>query len=98
MNKKANTILFVLGATILNVLVMGIVFTVLLVVLSSIAPPTMSPEIGTLAVALVFLATIIVTYVLYHFSVKFLSKKVDLEKYFEPIFRSRKVPPRKRTD
>ncbi len=98
MNKKVNTILFVLGATVLNVLVMGIVFTVLLVILSSIAPPTMSPEFGTLAVALVFLATIVVTYVLYHYAVKLLSKKFDLEKYFEPIFRSRKSPPRKRVD
>lgn len=98
MNKKANTILFVLAATVLNVLVMGIVFTLLLVVLSSIAPPTLSPEFGTLAVAMIFLATIIVTYVLYHYAVKLLSRKIDLERYFEPIFRTRKRPARKRTD
>jgi hypothetical protein len=98
MNKKANTILFVLAATVLNVLVMGIVFTLLLVVFSSIAPPTLSPEFGTLAVAMIFLATIIATYVLYHYSVKLLSRKVDLEQYFEPIFRTRKRTPRRRTD
>ncbi|MFW5994712.1 MAG: hypothetical protein ACOCRN_01280 [Spirochaetia bacterium] len=89
MNKKANTILFVLGATVANLVLMAIVFTLLLVGASFALQSVLTAEsegIGTLVLGLVFVATILITYFVYHKSVKKLSEKYDFERYFEPIF------------
>lgn len=98
MNKKANTILFVLGATVVNLILMAVVFAVLLVAVSFALQSVLTPELGTLVLGLVFVATILLTYFIYHKSVKKLSEKIDFERYFEPIFRrkpQRQQPPQR---
>lgn len=86
MNKKANTILFVIGATVANLVLMALIFTVLLVGVSVALQSVLTPQIGTVVLGLVFVLTILITYFIYHKSVKKLSEKYDFEKYFEPIF------------
>ncbi len=87
MNKKMNTVLFVIGATLVNLAIMAVVFAVLLVGVSYAMQSVITPELGTLVLGLVFVATILLTYLIYHKSVKKLSEKYDFERYFEPIFR-----------
>lgn len=87
MNKKMNTVLFVIGATLVNLAIMAVVFAVLLVGVSYAMQSFLTEELGTLVLGLVFVATILLTYLIYHKSVKKLSEKYDFERYFEPIFR-----------
>lgn len=86
MNKKANTILFVIAATVANLILMAVVFTALLVGVSFAFQSVLTPQIGTVVLGVVFVATILITYFIYHKSVKKLSEKYDFEQYFEPIF------------
>ena len=86
MNKKANTILFVIAATVANLVLMALVFTLLLLGVSVALQSVLTPQIGTVVLGLVFVTTILITYFIYHKSVKKLSEKYDFEQYFEPIF------------
>ncbi len=90
MNKKANTLLFVLGATIANVIVMMVIFLVLFVLFGRFVAPHLSPQMNQIIMLVLFIAAIVLTYVIYHRAVKYLTTKIDMDKYFDPIFRPRK--------
>ncbi|MFO8063829.1 MAG: hypothetical protein ACQETQ_02085 [Spirochaetota bacterium] len=86
MNKRLNTVLFILGATIANIILMMAVFLVLFVVFGRFVAPHISPNVGVYMLMGLFVASIVVTYFIYHWAVKKLSNKYDLESYFGPIF------------
>ncbi len=90
MNKKANTILFVLGATVANVLVMIVVFLLLFVLFGRFLAPVLPSAADQIAVILIFVGSIVVTYFAYHRAIRALTNRIDMEKYFDPIFRRRK--------
>lgn len=87
MNKKANTVLFILGATVVNVLIMIVIFLALFVVFGRFIEPNLPPQVNQIVMLLLFIGSIVATYFLYHKLVKWLSDKYDLDKYFDPIFR-----------
>lgn len=89
MNKKANTALFVLGATVVNVLIMIIIFVVLFVLFGRFVAPALPAQVNQILVLVIFIASIVVTYFIYHRLVKYLSSKFDMEQYFDPIFKRR---------
>jgi hypothetical protein len=86
MNKKVNTLLFILGATVFNIFVtiVGfVVFTFLYVRFFM----ELIPEAGrSWGFTLIFLASIAVSFLVYRWLLKYLLKKVDVEKYFDPLF------------
>lgn len=86
MNKKANTVLFVLGATLVNILMMILVFLVLFILFARFLAPVIPPTIGQFAILALFIIAMIATYFLYHRLVVFLQSRIDMEKYFDPIF------------
>lgn len=86
MNKRLNTVLFVLGASLVNVLIMLILFLALFVVFARFIAPSLPPGANQLIMVLIFVLAIGATYVIYHRMVKWLSNKVDMNKYFDPIF------------
>jgi hypothetical protein len=89
MNKKANTLLFVLGATLFNILITLLSFVVLTLVYVKFII-VIVPESGRgLVFALLFVAAIIVSFFVYRILLKYLIKKVSIEKYFDPIFTRR---------
>lgn len=90
MNKKANTLLFVLGATVVNVIVMVGVFIALLVPYVRFASPALPATVNQLSVFVLFLASIAITYFVYHRAVKYMASKIDMEHYFHPIFNRKK--------
>ena len=90
MNKRVNTILFVLGASVVNVLIMLLLFLTLFVVFARFLAPSLSPGVNQLIMVLIFVVSIGVTYFLYHRLVKWLSNKYDMNEYFDPIFGKRK--------
>ncbi len=90
MNKKVNTLLFVLGATLVNMFLMVGLFLALFAVYGIFAAARVSPAIHTGVIIVLFTASILGTYFLYHKLVALMSRKMDFEKYFHPIFRSKK--------
>ena len=94
MNKKANTILFMLGATVLNVIMMIVIFLALMLLYAWIVPGGFGTQAGQIVGIVLFLGSIGLTYFIYHKLVKWISGKWDLEQYFDPIF-GKKSGPRK---
>ncbi|MDR3248195.1 MAG: leader peptide processing enzyme [Treponema sp.] len=93
MNKRANTILFILGATVFNVLLYIICFLVLLVIYSRLGIPDSAQQWGLI---IIMILPIVISFVVYRFALKLLLKKIDVEKHFAPLFggRRRPTPPR----
>ena len=93
MNKKANTILFMLGATVLNVVLMVVIFLALMLLYAWIVPGGFQSQLGQVIGIVLFLGSIGLTYLAYHKLVKWISNKWNLEEHFDPIFRSRQNKP-----
>jgi len=89
MNKKANTALFVLGATVFNLVIMALLFFVPLILLSLIFGERLAGVFGVLSIVL-FFAALVGSFFVYGFVMKKVSARVDMDKYFEPIFKRRK--------
>jgi hypothetical protein len=86
MNKKINTLLFVLGATAVNILITILVFVLLFVVCVRLLPP----DVLAGALPFVFIAALAAAFFIYNRILKIVTNKVDMEKYFDPIFKSRR--------
>jgi membrane protein implicated in regulation of membrane protease activity len=90
MNKKANTLLFILGATVFNILVTVLCFILLLVVYAKFIM-THLPESGqSWGFPLLFIVAIVLSFLVYRLVLKLLLKKIDANKYFDPIFGRRR--------
>jgi hypothetical protein len=90
MNKKVNTILFILGATVFNILITVLSFLLLLIgydkFLRRLLPEGTQQ---TWAFPLIFIAALAIAFIVYRYAIRFLMNKVDMEKYFDPLFVSR---------
>jgi len=94
MNKKSNTLLFILGGTVFNIFITILCFIVLMVVYFKLLQPSFPPNATGVALPVIFVLSIVVSFLVYRAAIKIIMKKVDMEKYFDPIFGPRK-PPRK---
>jgi hypothetical protein len=94
MNKKTNTLLFILGATVFNVFITAGCFIVLLLLYARFIMPLI-PEGGQAwGFPAIFVAAIALSFLIYRIALKQLMKRVDMEKHLDPIFGGRR-PPRK---
>ncbi|MFP4329530.1 MAG: hypothetical protein ACLFP6_02315 [Spirochaetaceae bacterium] len=89
MNKRVNTILFVLGASVVNVILMLALFLALFVLFARFLAPSLSPGLNQLIMVVIFVLSIGATYFIYHRMVRWLSTKIDFGNYFDPIFGKR---------
>lgn len=86
MNKKANTMLFILGATLFNILVTVISFLLLFIIYAKFIYDII-PETGrSWSFTLIFILSILISFFLYRYLFKYLLAKIDVEKYFDPLF------------
>jgi len=92
MNKKLNTVYFLLAATFLNLLIL-----ILLVIILGVAVGSLyqkfnvdSEGLSLLAVIVILFGSIAGTFFLYSKIVKWAMKKWSLEQYIEPIFNRKK--------
>lgn len=95
MNKKRNTILFILGATVFNLLIMLILLIAGTILVSYILKGRDPGIGGPLLLFLVFGLGIVGSYFIYNRTVRALSRKIDFDRYFEPLIKPR---PRKNRD
>lgn len=89
MNKKLNTALFIIGATAINMLLIFIIMTAL-IALSVVLFQEPSEQAAQLLFLFIFVASIALSFFIYNRVIKFISKKVDMDKYFHPIFKPRR--------
>ena len=92
MNKTTNTIIFILVATVFNVILTIACFLVLLVLYSQILFPILPEESVAWALPILFVLSILASLIIYRLLIKLLMKKVDMDKYFNPIFTRRSLP------
>ncbi len=89
MNKKTNTVLFILGATVFNLITMAILFIVPLVILILLFGESLGSYFGIVSI-LLFFAALVGSFFVYGFIMKKLTAKINMDKYFEPIFKKKK--------
>ncbi|MDR0601207.1 MAG: leader peptide processing enzyme [Treponema sp.] len=95
MNKKANTLVFILGATVFNILVTVICFIVLFVLYARFLAGLLPESAAAWGFPVIFIASIALSFVVYRLILKLVLKRVDVEKYFDPIFGKRRPPSRR---
>ena len=96
MSKKTNTLLFILGATVFNVLTTIISFVLLLIAFNQILvlTGTADESAGSWGIIIVFIGAIALSFFTYRLVLRQIMKKVDMDKHFDPLFGPRR-PPRK---
>jgi len=90
MNKKLNTVLFIIGGTVFNVLVTIISFLFFLFIYSKFLYGRVSDSAVSWLLPVFFAASIAASFFIYRLVIKILMKKIDVEKYFNLLFVSRK--------
>jgi len=91
MNKKVNTILFIIGATVFNVFIAA-ASMILLFLLYAKYLIELIPENGRpWGVFIIFIASLAISFVVYRAALKFILTKVDVDKYFDPLFVRRNI-------
>jgi hypothetical protein len=83
MNKKVNTLLFVLGATVFNILITIILFIALFFLCAKLLPPNIAGG----ALPFLFIVSLVASFFVYNAVLKSITSKINMDKYFDPIFR-----------
>jgi hypothetical protein len=88
MSKKVNTVWFILGATVFNVRVTVVCMLVLGgIVFRLILPRLANPgSIVMVALPVVFLGSVVLSFLIYRTALNFLMKKINFENYFDPLW------------
>ncbi|GHV93879.1 hypothetical protein AGMMS50293_01990 [Spirochaetia bacterium] len=90
MNKKTNTLLFILGATLFNIIITVLCFAVLLLLYAKFIMLLLPEESRVWGFPLIFIAAIAAAFFVYRFALNLLLKRINAEKYFDPIFGKRR--------
>ena len=90
MSKKTNTLWFILGATVFNILTTMLWFILHLAIFARVLLPNLPESAIAWGIPVIFIGAIALSFVLYRFVLKQIMKKWDLEKYFDPIFGHRR--------
>ena len=92
MNKKVNTLLFIMGATLYNMLITVLAFWLLLLAYARFIERILPEGAQVWAFPLIFIASMVIAFIIYRYTIKLLIKKIDVEKYFDPIINRRYKP------
>ena len=90
MSKKTNTLLFILAGTVFNIIITMSCFLILLIIYSKFLSGRIGESISAWVLPVFFIAAIVAAFFIYRLAVKIIIKKVDMDKYFDPIFGKRR--------
>jgi hypothetical protein len=90
MGKKTNTFLFILGATLFNIIVTVVCFMVLLLVFVKFFASVLPETAAAWALPVIFIGSIVLSFVLYRLALKLLMKRIDVNEHFAPLFKPKK--------
>lgn len=86
MNKKLNTILFIIVATLVCLSIMAILSLVPLIIFWHFFVPNLDTMSSTIISMVLITAAVIGTFPIYSAIIKQFQKRVPMEKYFDPMF------------
>jgi len=86
MDKKVNTILFILGATLFNVIIAVVSFFILFLFYVNFIMSNIPETSRGWGLIIIFVAAILISFFVYRAALKLLLSKIDVEKYFDPLF------------
>jgi sterol desaturase/sphingolipid hydroxylase (fatty acid hydroxylase superfamily) len=89
MNKKVNTALFILGATVFNIIVTVLSFLLLLILYAKVFMKILPQGAQAWSFPIIFITAIVISFFVYKFVLGKLIKKVNVEKYFDPLINAR---------
>jgi hypothetical protein len=99
MSKKTNTLFFILGATVFNIVITIIAFLALLLLFTFVImpalPETTANKAASWAIPIIFISAIAISFAVYRIVLKLFMKKVNIEQHFDPIFGGRRPPIRR---
>jgi hypothetical protein len=95
MSKKSNSLLFVLAATVVNIVITLACMLLLLVLYARFIAPHLPQESAAWGIPVIFIGAVVISFLIYRAGIKFFSKKIDIEKNFDPLFGGRKRPVKK---
>ncbi|MDR1352950.1 MAG: leader peptide processing enzyme [Treponema sp.] len=90
MGKKTNTFLFILAATIFNIVATVVCFFVLLLVFLKFLAHLLPETASAWVLPAIFIGSIVLSFVFYRLALKLLLKKIDLDKHFSPLFKPKR--------
>ena len=90
MNKKTNTLIFILIGTVFNIIVTMLCFLVFLLIYSKFIYGYMGESGNSWILPVFFAAAIVASFFIYKLAIKIVMKKMDMEKHFDPIFGKRR--------
>jgi len=85
-DKKVNSIVFILGATLFNVVVAVASFFILLVLYARFLMVYLPEDARSWGLVIIFVSAILISFFVYRAALKYLLAKIDVEKYFDPLF------------
>jgi hypothetical protein len=98
MNKKLNTILFILGATVFNILITVLSFLLLLTLYAKLLMKFLPEGAQAWSFPFIFIASLVISFFVYKVALGFLVKKINVEKYFDSIINTRYRPKKGNND
>ena len=90
MNKKVNTVLFLLAATLFNIFIIFTIFFIGFVLLGQFLLPIVPSPIGQLLLIVLFCGSLALGYVIYNKTLRWINHRFDTKKFIEPIFNRKK--------
>ena len=92
MNKKLNTLLFFIVASLIHLLIVTAIVAVLFLLWVFLAARWVPGPTTLLALVIIVMAALVASFPIYRRLLLWFQKKVDIDKYFDPIV---KMPPRR---
>ena len=86
MSKKTNTFIFIIAATLFNIFVVVLFFCVLTLLYVKFLMPYIPGANSSWGFMFIFIFSIVISFLIYRLALKIFLKKVNVEKYFEPVF------------
>jgi uncharacterized membrane-anchored protein len=90
MNKQLNTFLFIIGATIFNIITTLLFLLLLVLVFVNFIAPFIPTEAQSWGMVIIFIGAIVLSFVVYRIVIRILMKKIDVDKYFTQLFRGKR--------
>ena len=88
MDKRFNTTLFIIAATVVNIVLMMLLFLVSFVIFARFLAPILPPGVNRALLLVLLIGSVVGTYVIYHRVMRWVSKRYNLDAHFSPLFRS----------
>jgi len=86
MNKKLNSVLFILCATLFNILIALVSFIIFTIMYIKFLVMKIPESSRSWALSGILLIAIGVSFLVYRVVLKYLINKIEIEKYFDPLF------------